>query len=195
MSDPAEFAPPADALPAVRAPDVGTSQGGSGDDERRKRIFAYDETKRVLDRQSTVLSELRNRANIMLTANAVVATLFASSVLGKDHALALEILALAAFALGIAACVAVLWPVHDYEAPGHPRQWQVTFNLQELVTFIEGTDSAEWREWTAPNPKPGKFQRARNLNWRTNKKRTRYLEAAGVLLVIQVGLWAAVVLA
>ena len=51
--------------------------------ERQRRSFAYDETKRVLDRQATVLSELRNRANIVLAADAVVATLFASSALGK----------------------------------------------------------------------------------------------------------------
>lgn len=188
MSDPGD---------AVRASDARAAQGASGDDERRKRSFVYDETKRVLDRQATVLSELRNRANIVLAADAVVATLFASSVLGKGpgHPLTLEILALTAFALGIVACVMVLLPAHDEKTRLHPRQWQVTFNLLELVDFMEGTGPDSWHQWTDPNPKPGKFQLARNLNFKTNKRRTRYLEAAGVLLVVQIGLWAAVVLA
>jgi hypothetical protein len=167
----------------------------SGDDIAWKRSFAYDETKRVFDRQATVLSELRNRANIVVAADAVVATLFAMSVLPKKgHPLALEILALTAFALGIVACVVVLWPVHDKDTAN--RQWQVTFKLKELIAFMEGTDSFE--EWTKDNRDPekkGKFQYARYRNWKTINRRTRYLEAAGVLLVVQIGLWVAVVLA
>ena len=100
MSDPGDVVPVLNATPAastspagVHAPDARTVQGVSGDDERRKRFFAYDETKRVLDRRAAVLSELRNRANIVLAADVVVATLFASSVLGKGngHPLTLEI--------------------------------------------------------------------------------------------------------
>ena len=187
--------PAADARGAADAADARTPQGASGDDIAWKRSFAYDETKRVFDRQATVLSELRNRANIVVAADAVVATLFAMSVLPKKgHPLALEILALTAFALGIVACVVVLWPVHDKDTAN--RQWQVTFKLKELIAFVEGADS--WEEWTKDNRDPekkGKFQHARSRNWKTINRRTRYLEAAGVLLVVQIGLWVAVVLA
>ena len=115
--------------------------------ERQRRSFAYDETKRVLDRQATVLSELRNRANIVLAADAVVATLFASSALGEGqgHPLTLEILALTAFALGIVACVMVLLPAHDKDTGLRGRQWRVTFDLLELVNFMEGADPDSWR--------------------------------------------------
>jgi len=185
--------PAADARGAADAADARTPQGASGDDIAWKRSFAYDETKRVFDRQATVLSELRNRANIVVAADAVVATLFAMSVLPKKgHPLALEILALTAFALGIVACVVVLWPVHDKDTAN--RQWQVTFKLKELIAFVEGADS--WEEWTKDNRDPekkGKFQHARSRNWKTINRRTRYLEAAGVLLVVQIGLWVAVV--
>ena len=127
--------------------------------ERQRRSFAYDETKRVLDRQATVLSELRNRANIVLAADAVVATLFASSALGEGqgHPLTLEILALTAFALGIVACVMVLLPAHDKDTGLRGRQWRVTFDLLELVNFMEGADPDSWRRWTAPNPEGYSF--------------------------------------
>jgi hypothetical protein len=182
---------------AERARAASAAHGGSGDDERRKRSFAYDETRRVLDRQATILSELRDRANIVLAADAVVATLFAGSVLGKGqgHSLALEILALTAFALGIVACVLVLLPAHDQTTRRYQRQWQVTFDLLDLVDFMEGADPESWQQWTAPNPAPGRFQLARNLNYNTNKRRSMYLVAASVLLVVQIALWAAVVLA
>lgn len=159
--------------------------------EHLRRSFAYEETKRVFDRQATVLSELRGRANIVLAADAVVATLFASSVLEKGHPRALEILALTAFALGMVACVVVLWPVHDTDTSD--RQWQVTFKLNDLIAFIEGTDEASWQDWV--NPVTGHFRLARKRNWETIDRRTTYLELAGVLLIVQIGLWAAVVLA
>ena len=88
------------------------------------------------------MSELRNRANILLAAGAIVAALFGASALGKGHLLGLEIAALVAFGLGIGACVATLWPVHDdgdlvdpsqwrgrprWPRSKRPRRWQVTF--------------------------------------------------------------------
>ena len=45
------------------------------------------------------------------------------------------------------------------------------------------------------DPETGKFRLARKGNWNTIDRRTRYLELAGVLLAVQIGLWAAVVLA
>jgi hypothetical protein len=162
----------------------------AGDDwSWKKRTFAYEETVRVLTRQAAVLSELRNRANIVLAADAVVATLFGASALGKSHPLALKILALVAFGLGIAACVAVLWPVRDTDNACHARQWRVSFHLDEVMHFVEGTDDASWQEGISL------FQTARQLNWNTNKWRNRFLQWAAVLLAVQIGLWAAVVLA
>ena len=112
----------------------------------------YEETKRILDRQATVMNELRNRANILLAADAIVATLFGASALGKGHLLGLEIAALVAFGLGIAACVAILWPAHDdgdlvdpdewggrrrWPSSKRPRRWQVTFEPDDVVDFEE----------------------------------------------------------
>lgn len=44
---------------------------------RARRALIYKETMRVLRRQSAVLDGLRNRAYILLTANSIVAALFA----------------------------------------------------------------------------------------------------------------------
>lgn len=178
-------------------PDPGLAPGASrtpspappmGDDQRWTRTFVYEETKRVLDRQAAVLSELRNRANIVLAADAVVASLFGASALGKGHLLALKILALAAFAVGIAACVVVLWPVHDTETADGPRPWQVTFDLADVLSFMESRDDTSWQRGIEM------FETARKANWATIDRRTFYLEAAGVFLAVQIGLWAAVVL-
>ena len=173
--------------------------------------FKYDETMRVLNRQATVLSELRNRANILLAANAVVATLFGTSALGPSHPLALKILALAAFALGIGLCVAVLWTVSDKPAdiskgwrlvmiganhtrlePQAPRcdrrQWQVTFDLNDVVDFVESAGTV--RVGAVRN----KFEIARKVNYRTIARRTRFFEWACVLLAVQIVFWSWLIL-
>jgi hypothetical protein len=163
----------------------------------------YEETKRILDRQTTVMSELRNRANILLAADAIVATLFGASALGKGHLLGLEIAALVAFGLGIGACVAILWPVHDdgdlvdpnqwrgrprWPSSKRPRRWQVTFEPDDVVDFEESPDAGRVRAIR------DQFTLARLTNWETIRRRNRFLVAASVLLAAQIGLWSSLVL-
>lgn len=113
------------------------STASPGDASVVDQRFRYEETMRALNRQATVLSELRNRANILLAANAVVATLFGTAALGPGHSLWLKIPALLAFALGILACIQVLRPVHDKEEilEGR-REWQVNFKLNEVIGYV-----------------------------------------------------------
>ena len=186
--------------------DAGTTQDASRDDQRSKRSAAYEEMKRVLNRQATVLSELRNRASIVLTANTVATTLFAMSVLPKkSHLLALEILALAAFALGIGACIAILWAVHDegeihdphdwpsfarWPSKRRPCRWRVTFSIKEVIDFLEATDNDSWEQMVHE-----KFEFARATNHKTIDRRTSFLEWASVLLAVEILLWAWLALA
>jgi hypothetical protein len=164
----------------------------------------YEATTRVLDRQTAILSELRDRANILLAANAIVATLFGASALGKGHPLALEVLALVVFGLGIGACVAILWPIHDagelvdpdqwhqhprWPSSNRPRKWRVVFDPEDVVTFVQSTDAAQVAQISQ------QFTLARGTNWATLARRTRFLIAASVLLALQIGLWSALVLA
>jgi hypothetical protein len=159
---------------------------------------------RVLNRQATVLSELRDRANILLAANAIVAALFGASALGKGDLVALKILVLAAFALGIGTCIAILWSVRDtgdlvdpgqwpkrplWRSGERPRRWRVTFELQDVVAFVESTDAAR-AERVAEM-----FELARKVNYLTIARRSKLLEAAGVLLAVQIGLWSWLILA
>jgi hypothetical protein len=168
------------------------------------RVFQYEETMRVLNRQAAVLSELRDRANILLAANAIAAALFGSSVLGKGHPLALKILALTAFALGIGTCIAIIWSVRDagdlvdpsqwatrsrWPSPKRPRRWRVTFELQDVIAFVESADAARAERVAEV------FELARKVNYRTIARRSKFLEAAGVLLAAQIGLWSWLVLA
>ena len=181
--------------------DASTASTGNAGSSQSLR---YQATTRVLDRQTAVLSELRNRANILLAANAIVATLFGTSALGKGHPLALEILALVAFGFGIGACVAILWPIHDagdlvdpnewHQHPRWPstdrlRKWQAVFDPDDVVTFVYSSDSALVADVSQ------QFRLARSTTWATLARRTRFLIAASVLLTAQIGLWSALVLA
>jgi len=167
-------------------------------DRSTAQAFKYEETKRILDRQAAVLSELRDRANILLAANAIVATLFGSSALGKNHPLALKILALVTFGFGIGACISILWPVRDagdladpsqwrtlprWPCRYRPRRWQVTFKPDDVAAYVEGTDSSRVDNVSK------QFRLSRKTNWETIKRRTRFLMCAGMLLAVQVGLW------
>jgi hypothetical protein len=175
------------------------------DPERKRRELAYHETLRVLGRQATVLSELRNRANILLTGNAVVASLFGSSLIANGHVrpLSLAILALVALVLGIACCIAVLWSVHDagelvdahlwpdlprWPRSDRPRRWRVSFKLDYVIDFLQSTDTATFDRTC------DYFTLARESNYRTIDQRTTYFEVACVLLLLQVSLWSTLLL-
>jgi hypothetical protein len=88
---------------------------------------------KAVDRHASLLDGLRNRANILLTAGGVIATLFGAAVLptfssahGGRQVFAL--LALVATLLGLFCCLGVILPVPD-EGPlntalGATLQWQ-----------------------------------------------------------------------
>jgi len=67
----------------------------------------YDHTLRALQRQSTVLSELRSRASIILSAMGITASLFGSDALTSNAPGWLKAIALVLLALGLAACMLV----------------------------------------------------------------------------------------
>jgi hypothetical protein len=174
--------------------------------ERKKRAFEYKETMRVLARQSAVLDGLRNRAYILLTANSIVAAVFASAAFENSkaqHHLALAILALVVFALGIMCCIGTIWSVHDagavvdprtwsdyprWPSGDRPRRWRVTFQLKELTDFHERLDDQDAKKTVTD------FELARKTNWATINRRTNFLEAACVLMPIQIALWAVLAL-
>lgn len=156
----------------------------------------------MLGRQAAVLGELRNRANILLAGNGVIASLFGASLTanGRARPLSLAILALVVLALGITCCVAVLWSVHDAGAlvdpddwPDHarwpsskrPRRWRVSFDPYDVLGFLQSTDEASFDRMMEL------CRLARRSNYRTIDRRTTYFEAACVLLLLQIGLWSA----
>jgi hypothetical protein len=110
---------PGPTRPADQGSGGAADLGGPGSD---RRSAIYEETRRTLDRQATVLGELRDRANILLTANAIVATIFGATVLDKSHPLALKIATLVVFTAGVGACVAVVWPVRDHGTLPHYKR-------------------------------------------------------------------------
>jgi hypothetical protein len=67
----------------------------------------------IARRQAAVLDQLRARANIVLSATAIVSSLLATDVLRAPHPFGLVVSALATFGLGVGCCVAVLFPVRD----------------------------------------------------------------------------------
>jgi hypothetical protein len=162
----------------------------------------YEQTLRTLDRQAAVLSELRSRASIVLTATGIIASLFGSRALGLDAPGWLKGLALAAVALGLLACIFVLLPVHDGGPmpadPRHPRKrfgedrprrWKVSPTIKELDAAVALESEVAILESIVAKLIP-----ARLLNYRTLKERSRALEWAGVLLLMQVLAWSAVLL-
>ena len=188
---------------------------------RAARTLAYDEMKRVFDREATVLSELRNRASILLTANTVATTLFASMVLGKKgHLLTLEILALVAFVLGIGACIAILWAVHDtgtiYDPDCWPKLWRWGKKRScrpdcwpklpwwgkkrprrwrvtiSIKEVLDFINVTDKASWGRMMDET--FGLARRTNHETIDRRTNYLEWASVLLAVQIVLWAMLIL-
>jgi hypothetical protein len=171
--------------------------------DARDRVLAYEDTLRVLNRQATVLSELRTRANFILGANGVVAGLFGAGTIIQSkhpHPRVLAILAVAVLLLSMGLCVAVLWSVRDegevvdpeewptfprWFGPDRPRRWRVSFALTDVIDFHRDRRSDLQDD----------FKRARSTNWRTIECRSRYFKYACLLLPVQVGLWSALLLA
>jgi hypothetical protein len=178
----------------------GPANGGNAGVGARIR---YEHTLRALERQANVLSELRSRASIILSATGITASLFGVTVLESHTPEWRKWLALSLVALGLLACIGVLLPVHDRgPMPADPRnpgrrvgrsrarRWKVTPSISEL------------KEATAHGSEPAILDAivvclapARRLNYRTLEKRSRALLAAAGLLLLQVCVWSWALLA
>lgn len=176
-------------------------------DVENLRKLLYDDVMRSLQRQATVLAELRGRANILLAANAVVASLFGPAALKSPHPLLLAVGALATFAGGVIGCIAVLWAVRDlgevydpkewpskprWPSRSRPRKWRVTFSPDQVMAFLAAEPSGGLI-LKAPEYRP--FRLARRINHHTISRRTQYFQFACVLLAAQIAFWTALTFA
>jgi hypothetical protein len=158
--------------------------------------WAYlDLTMGVLHRQSAVLSELRTRASIVLSATGIIASLLGSEGLKHPHPAVPLYAALACLGFGILLCIAVLSPVTDHGTTGAGRIWQVTPTASEVAALADikrgsGEDPGE----AVPESLLTTFVTARFVNFDTIARRTNYFNVACVLLLCQLAAWAVVFL-
>ena len=143
---------------------------------------------RGLDRQTVVLGDLRTRASIVLSASGIIASILGAEGLKQPHPLELTVLALSALALGLLCCVRVLWPIRDRGGPPR-RKWRVTLTPTELRLMADGASEAELLERVVQA-----FAPWRPVNYSTIAWRTRVFNCACVLLLVQIVLWAALLL-
>jgi hypothetical protein len=149
---------------------------------------------RGLDRQATVLSELRQRASIVLSASGIVASLFGTRALEGEFSHTLAALAVASTAAGFLACIAVLWRVRDSGAlpteDAHGklsrggRNWQVTISGPRLRRIASGNENM--------GDLIDVLALSRRVNFRTLKRRSAWFLVACGLLLLELLLWAAV---
>jgi hypothetical protein len=97
--------------------------------------FVWEQTLRGLDRQATVLSELRQRASIVLSATGITTSLLGATALQDGGLDVWVVAALAVTTIGILLCVWVLKPVRD---TGEGREWRVTVGGEELRGLLQG---------------------------------------------------------
>ncbi len=150
--------------------------------EPRER-FVLEQTLRGLDRQATVLGELRQRANIVLSASGIIASLLGATALKNGHPRGVVYAALASTAIGIALCVWVLKSVRD---GGERRAWRVTLSKDELLGLRA--------ESLSPANALDTLITCRGTNYETIALRSDVFIAACACLPVQIGLWAVVVL-
>jgi hypothetical protein len=87
--------------------------------------LAYDEAKRALDAQESVVNELRTRSGILIAAAAITTSFFGGRALADGAVGTAGWLAIAAFGLVGASVLAVLWPRTDWtfnHASRRPRR-------------------------------------------------------------------------
>jgi len=96
--------------------------------------LAYDEAKRALDAQESVVNELRTRSGILIAAAAITTSFFGGRALADGAVGTAGWLAIAAFGLVGASVLAVLWPRTD---------WTFTVNAERFIaTYVESVDGA-----------------------------------------------------
>lgn len=172
------------------------SEGGiESQPERVHQIdFVIDQMLRGLDRNASVLSELRQRASVVLSASGLIASLFGAEALKGDYSRVLALAAVASTAAGMILCIAVLWRVSDQgrlptESPdgtlvGGSRDWLVTISSARLRRIARGEVGLD--------DLVDHLAIARRTNFRTLRRRSRQYIAACCFLLVQLTLWAAV---
>ena len=160
----------------------------------------YEHTLRALNRHTVVLSELRSRASIVLSATGLIASFVASQALQHPHPTGLVVVALVSAAAALVCCIAVIWPVHDkgkldpeIKRPllrrGRRRTWKVTLGRKEMERLPWDVGEAAVLEAMVAALDP-----ARRVNYRTLEVRSRAFTWACVLLPMQILFWVLVIL-
>ena len=86
----------------------------SADRKREAEQLAYRESERLIDTQLRSIDELRGRTGLLLAALAVTASFLGAAALDREGDLeGWAIAALVVFAVGVVACLFVLWPKRD----------------------------------------------------------------------------------
>jgi hypothetical protein len=94
--------------------------------------LAYDEARRALDAQESVVNELRTRAGILIAAAAITTSFFGGRALSDGDVATAGWIAIACFGVVGASVLAVLWPRTD---------WTFTVNAQRFIgTYVESDD-------------------------------------------------------
>jgi hypothetical protein len=149
-------------------------------DPRKK--FAYDESVRALNLQSSALDDLRARTGILLAAVSLTATFIGSRALEEGFSTWTR-LALGFFIASGGFCLGVLWPRGD---------WGFTFNAKTILEgYIEASNPAELDEMFV------ELAEINQTNWETNAEKLRWLywsfRLAVLALVLQVPCWLAAI--
>lgn len=96
--------------------------------------LAYEEAKRALDAQESVVNELRSRAAVLIAAAAVTTSFFGSRALTNSDLDTWAWVAIGSFALLGFTVLAILWPRHD---------WVFTVNASSFIeNYVEHPDGA-----------------------------------------------------
>lgn len=171
---------------------------GTANDRLAGARLRYQHALRTLERQASVLSDLRSRASIVLSATGITASLFGTRAFDSTTPGWINGLALAFVTVGLVSCIAVLWPVRDRGSlPGgevgageRPRRWKVTLTFEEVLAATDHGSEPEMLDALVALMRP-----ASTANYDAIAARSRLLNAAAVLLVLQVGAWSASLLA
>jgi hypothetical protein len=94
--------------------------------------LAYEEAKRALDAQESVVNELRTRSGILIAAAAISTSFFGGRALADGSVGSVGWVAIVCFGVVGATVLAVLWPRTD---------WSFTVNAQRFIgTYVESEE-------------------------------------------------------
>lgn len=141
--------------------------------------LAYAEGVRAIEQQARMVDELRSRTGVLLTGASIVASFLGAKALNGSGINLVIALALAAFALGLAAAVAILWP----------REWR--WAMQPRILLEDWADEPSRR---ADTTALRRFLAEKlDDNWAANQAKLdcqlRLFELAIVALAAQVAFW------